>query len=41
MVNIILGSLEPNIVEFLSSDINEDEVINIQDVLILIAIILD
>ena len=41
MVNIILGSLEPNIVEFLSSDINEDEVINIQDVIILIAIILD
>ena len=41
MVNIILGSLQPNIVEFLSSDINEDEVINIQDVIILIAIILD
>jgi len=41
MVNIILGSLQPNIVEFLSSDINEDEVINIQDIIILIAIILD
>jgi len=41
MVNIILGSLQPNIVEFLSSDINQDEIINIQDVIILIAIILD
>ena len=41
MVNIILGSLQPNIIEFLSSDINQDEIINIQDVIILIAIILD
>jgi len=41
LVNIILGVLQPTLVEQLSADINEDNIINIQDIIILIAIIID
>ena len=40
-INIILGAYQPNTIEFLSADINEDQIINIQDIIILVAIILE
>ena len=40
MVNIILGSFQPDLIQTLASDINGDQIINIQDIIILIAIII-
>ena len=41
MINIILGTHQADIFETLASDINEDQIINIQDIIIIIAIILE